>query len=71
MATKKPVMPHDTCGACRFSYDVRGQTFLLCMANPPYPVKSEVEEDEIEWLRGAAVESQDPACFFFQPKARA
>ena len=68
MATKKPVMPPECCGNCRFSHDVRGQTFLLCMVQPPFPVMSQEEDNQIDWLRGGATEPNDPRCFYWQPK---
>lgn len=67
MAAKKVTMPTECCGGCRFAFDVRGQDYLLCMAQPPIALRT--DDDEIEWLRGGAVEPTDPRCWFFVPKS--
>lgn len=54
-------LPKKCCGACEFSHDAQGQTFLLCFASPPAPVPDDIDGG-ITWERGAAVEPNDPPC---------
>jgi hypothetical protein len=68
LATKRATMPPECCGNCKFSLDVRGQTFLLCMAHPPVPMAVQDDEAGFDWVRGGAVEPNDPRCYFWMPK---
>jgi len=67
VAAKKPAMPNDCCGMCRFSNEVKGNDYLLCVALPPFPVVFE-DNDSPGWIRGGYVEARDPRCIYFHPK---
>ena len=69
MATKKPKMPEDCCGNCVFAHSRTGDTYLLCYASLPTLAFDEMEQENV-WTRGAAVEANEPRCWYFIPKGR-
>lgn len=54
------------CGNCGNCY--QGEGTLMCYGLPPFLTK---HEDEIGWVRGAPVDSDDPPCAFFKQRMHA